>query len=66
VPELVDEDQQDERDAELPAPEQGVGGDRHRHRPCGREELELEERGEEGRGLPDQEADRHERRRELA
>ena len=41
VPELVHEHQHDEADRELPAPEEGVGGDRDEHRAGDRKSLNL-------------------------
>ena len=55
VAQLVDEEQQDEADRELPAPEERVGADRDEHRGGDREELELEDRDEDELQLPDQE-----------
>src|SRR5215210_4027489 len=66
VAELVHEEQEDEADGELPAPEERVRGDRDEHRRRRREDLELEDRDEDELRLPDQETERDERRRELA
>ena len=66
VAELVDEQQQDETDRELPAPEQGVRPDGDEHRRGRREDLELEDRDEDELRLPEQQGERDERRRELA
>ena len=45
MPQLVDQQQQDEADGEAEAPDQRVGADRDEHRPRRREELQL--RGEQ-------------------
>src|SRR4029434_8840181 len=54
VAHLVYEDEQDEAHREPPAPDPGVGGDRHEHRGRGGEQLELEDRGGGELELPEQ------------
>ena len=66
VAELVHEQQQDEADRELPAPEERVGADRDQHRAGDGQELELEDRGEDELELPEQEPERGDRRPEPA
>ena len=66
VTQLVHEQEQDEADRELPAPEERIRADRDEHRAGDREELELEDRDEEELQLPDQQPDRGDRRPELA
>ena len=62
VAHLVDEEQHDEADGELPAPDQRVGGDRDEHRARGREDLELGQQQQDRLELgPD-----HDQRREQA
>jgi hypothetical protein len=65
VAELVDEEQQNEADGELPAPDPGVGRDRDQHRGRRREDLELEDRQQDGLELEDQVAEPGDRDPEL-
>ena len=61
VPELVDEEEQDEADREPPAPEQRVGRDRDEPGERRPDELELEDRERGGLELPEQRAEERER-----
>ena len=62
VAHLVDEQQHDEADRELPAPDQAVGGDRDEHRPRRRQDLQLRQQQQDdldlGRELRDQQRER--------
>jgi hypothetical protein len=62
VPHLVDEEEYDEPDPELPPPEERVGRDRDEHRRRGGDDLELPHREEDRLELgeePDEQGDRH-------
>jgi hypothetical protein len=63
VAELVDEDEEHEADRERQAPDPRVRGDRDEHRDARREDLQLQQDAAE---LDDQEAERDQRRSELA
>ena len=65
VPHLVNEDQHDEADRELPAPQQAVGGDRHQRAARGRQHLYFGRQQEQCLELREQRDDRSAGRAEL-
>ena len=58
VAHLVDEQEQDEAERELPAPDEAVGGDRDEHRARGREDLRALQQDEQGLAELEQRASR--------